>query len=82
MIDELLEIAAPKDVGIPLRHELYDSVIPCFLEEVLPASREGHPLVVPNLGPKAREFCERFRPDWLLPEPRGWLATFISRFRS
>jgi hypothetical protein len=75
VMDELLAIAAPKGVGIPLRHELYDAVITCFVENVLSTTKFGHPLVVANLGPKVRELCERFRPEWLLPDPHGRLAT-------
>jgi hypothetical protein len=54
---------------------IYDSLLSCFLENILPTTPEGHPLVVPNLGPKTRSVCEASDPSWLLPNADATLAT-------
>ncbi len=65
-VDSLLETATPS---------LRDSVVTCFLENVLPTTPAGHPLVVPNLGPRSRDWCESHSPYWLQPDPDARLAT-------
>jgi hypothetical protein len=70
-IEDLLSQADPEDWVKP-RHGLLNSISACFLESVLPTTPAGQPMVVPQMGPLAKKCV---RPDWLLPNPNGRLAT-------
>jgi len=54
---------------------MYDSVLSCFRENILPTTPAGYPVVVPNLGPTTRAVCAASDPSWLLPNPDATLAT-------
>ncbi len=69
LMDDLLE-AFPSGLGI------YNSVLTCFFESILPVPRGVHRQVIPMLGPRIRTYAKRFEPPWLEPEPIRHYAPF------
>jgi hypothetical protein len=71
-VEGLLREFGPQVVGPAAQCGIWNDIAACFLENVLPTTPAGHPLVVPQMGPLARECVE---PRWLLPDPNATLAT-------
>jgi hypothetical protein len=71
VIDELLEeFAPPPGVG-PADGSVYNSILACFFENVLPVRSEELEIVVPFLGPKLRAHALEYDPWWLEPRPNA-----------
>jgi hypothetical protein len=70
-VESLIQRYRPPAHGKIAPYGLYNAVITCFLENVLPTTPAGHPLVVPQLGPLTRGSVP---PHWLLPDPNAKLA--------
>jgi hypothetical protein len=62
LMDELLA-DFPSGLGI------YNSVLTCFFESILPVPAEVHQQVMLMLGPRIRAYAKRYEPSWLAPEP-------------
>lgn len=69
LVEDLLVRFAPGP-GEPISDgTVYNSVLACFLEDVLPVRADKFGLVTPHIGPAIRRWAAEHEAWWLLPEP-------------
>lgn len=68
-LDDLLVRYKPEVGAPPSGHGVYNSLLSCFFENVLPVRPEEFAYVGPFLGPGVRAHCAEFEPSWLEPDP-------------
>lgn len=68
LIDRLLAEATPVPEGTPpvaVGDQFHNSLLSCFVEDILDTTPEFKALVIPNLGPVVREHLQLHDPFWL-----------------
>jgi len=82
LIDQFLSESPPVPPGthaLEVGDQFHNSLLACFVENVMDTTPAFRSLVLPNLGPAVRAHLEEHDPVWL-EEPRETRAGAISRW--